>query len=51
MNGIDHAEPEPRIPEIIRLANEQLPGRHDPARHAARSPGMGARVRRGAAHV
>ncbi len=26
MNGIDHAEPEPRIPEIIRLANEQLPG-------------------------
>jgi mannosylglycerate hydrolase len=26
MNGIDHAEPEPRIPEIIRLANEQLSG-------------------------
>jgi mannosylglycerate hydrolase len=26
MNGIDHAEPEPRIPEIIRLANERLPG-------------------------
>lgn len=26
MNGIDHAEPEPRIPEIIALANERLTG-------------------------
>jgi mannosylglycerate hydrolase len=26
MNGIDHAEPEPRIPEIIRRANDHLPG-------------------------
>lgn len=26
MNGIDHAEAEPRIPEVIRRANEQLSG-------------------------
>jgi mannosylglycerate hydrolase len=26
MNGIDHAEPEPRIPEVIRQANAQLHG-------------------------
>ena len=26
MNGIDHAEPEPRIPKIIALANERLSG-------------------------
>ena len=25
MNGIDHAEPEPRIPEVIRRANAALP--------------------------
>ncbi|MBE2183536.1 MAG: hypothetical protein IAE89_08940 [Anaerolineae bacterium] len=24
MNGIDHAEPEPRIPEVIKAANERL---------------------------
>ncbi len=26
MNGIDHAEPEPRIPDIIAEANRRLPG-------------------------
>ena len=26
MNGIDHAEPEPRIPDVIRRANETLSG-------------------------
>ena len=39
MNGIDHAEAEPRIPEIIARANAESDEVEFSARHAGRAPG------------